>query len=409
MRSPIAIPLDQAWERICVPRLGVAALTRLAFQGVDLFPLWTELMERVTDDVPGSGIGMDLSAIAQLRGDKDTGLAIQAEALGLHQVFSPENDPAKPGLRVLALATASDIGANTPIEFLLEDSEFRLAIFYLGPEVPLPQVLPAHDVAVVIAPASRDGEHALAMTEELSRSWTTPLLNQPSRIHDLERDRLYIKLKNIIGIRIPPTLRRTRRELEQEVEFPCIIRPFGSHAGFGLARLEDQAALRCYLESRPEEVFFVSPFVDYASPDGMFRKYRVALIDGKAYAVHMAIAEEWKVWYLNADMALSLKNRTEEACFMQFFDDGFGARHATALREMSAAMGLDYVLVDCAETREGELLVFEADHCAIVHDMDPVSVYPYKRAQMQKIFSAFGNMLKHRAARGGPSQPPSGA
>jgi hypothetical protein len=399
VRFPSAIPLDEVWERICARRLGVAALTRLAFQGVDLFPLWTELMERVTDDVPGSGIGMDLSVIAQLRGDKDTGLAIQAEALRLHQVFFPKCDPVKPALRVLALATASDIGANTPIEFLLEGSAIQLAILYLGLGVPLPRVLPAHDVAVVIAPASKDGEHALAMTEELSRSWTTPLLNRPSRIRDLERDRLYLKLKNIIGIRIPPTLRRMRWELEREVEFPCIIRPFGSHAGFGLAKLEDELALCSYLEARPEEGFFVSPFVDYVSPDGMFRKYRVALIDGKAYAVHMAIAEEWKVWYLNAEMALSAKNRTEEACFMEFFDDGFGARHATALQEMSAAIGLDYVLVDCAETREGELLVFEADHCAIVHDMDPVNVYPYKPAQMQKIFSAFGNMLKRRAAQ----------
>jgi len=55
------------------------------------------------------------------------------------------------------------------------------------------------------------------------------------------------------------------------------------------------------------------------------------------------------------------------------------------------------VLVDCAETREGDLLIFEADHCAIVHDMDPVNVYPYKPAQMQKIFSAFVAMIERHA------------
>ena len=48
-------------------------------------------------------------------------------------------------------------------------------------------------------------------------------------------------------------------------------------------------------------------------------------------------------------------------------------------------------------TRDGGLLVFEADHCAIVHDMDPVNVYPYKPAQMQAIFAAFAAMLKERA------------
>jgi glutathione synthase/RimK-type ligase-like ATP-grasp enzyme len=215
----------------------------------------------------------------------------------------------------------------------------------------------------------------------------------------LERDRLYLKLKDIPGLKIPPTLRKVRAELEQPagLEFPFIIRPFESHAGFGLAKIESAAALHGYLEGRTEQGFFVSPFIDYASSDGMFRKYRIALIDGKAYAVHMAIAEEWKVWYLNADMALSRSHRLEEACFMQYFDENFAARHAQAIRATSAAIGLDYVLVDCAETREGELLIFEADHCAIVHDMDPVNVYPYKPGQMQKIYAAFAGMLKCRA------------
>ncbi len=46
-------------------------------------------MDRVTDDAVGAGLGMDLSVIAQLRGDKPTGLAIQRDSLNLQrQVFS---------------------------------------------------------------------------------------------------------------------------------------------------------------------------------------------------------------------------------------------------------------------------------------------------------------------------------
>jgi len=47
----------------------------------------------------------------------------------------------------------------------------------------------------------------------------------------------------------------------------------------------------------------------------------------------------------------------------------------------------------------GALLVFEADNTAIVHDMDPPSVYPYKSAQMQKIFKAVQTMLMRRAGQ----------
>lgn len=391
---------DSAWDQACVARLGVAHLTRQAFQGVDLFPLWTELMDRVTDDAVGSGLGMDLSVIAQIRGDKPTGLAIQRDSLKLHQVFATDLRPAPGGLRVLALATASDMGANTPVDFLLAGQDIALATLYLGQDVPLPSQLPTHDVAIVVAPSSEDGEYALTRIEQLAENWPVPVLNHPAKIRELERDRLYRNLAGIPGLSIPPTLRMSRDELKngRALDYPIIIRPFGSHAGRGLEKLEDGDALKAYLAARDENGFFVSPFVDYSGKDGMFRKYRIALIDGRPFPVHMAVADQWKIWYLNADMALNVSHRTEEAKFLRFFDENFGRRQAKPLAEMARRIGLDYFLIDCAETKSGELLIFEADHCAIVHDMDPVNVYPYKPGAMKALFDAFGAMLKRRAA-----------
>lgn len=400
----MTLPFDPDWDRLCMPRLGVAALTRMAFEGRDLYPLWVELMEKVTDDAPGAGLGMDLSVIAQLRGDKQTGLAIQRDSLLLHQAFQVKDArqiPQKPALRVLALAAASDLGANTPVDFLLAGSDVSLATLYLGPQVPLPAAIPDHDVAIVAAPASEGA--ALAAIENLTRCWNTPVLNAPARIRGLERDILYRNLSGVEGLVIPPTLRVERARLLQGLprdlglNFPVIIRPLGSHAGFGLMKIESDEALGAYLKERTEDDFFLSPFIDYASGDGQFRKYRVALVGGAPYPVHMAVCEEWKVWYLNADMALSAPNRAEEARFLLAFDETFGARHVRALAEMAARIGLDYVLIDCAETRDGKLLVFEADHCAIVHDMDPVNVYPYKPGAMHKLFDAFAAMLKGKA------------
>ena len=395
----MSLPFEADWDRICMPRLGVAALTRLAFEGRDLYPLWVEMMAKVTDDGPGAGLGMDLSVIAQLRSDKKTGLALQRDSLLLHQTFRLQDAPQEAGLRVLGLAAASDIGANTPIDFLLAGSDASLAMLYLGPDVPLPAAIPDHDVAVVLAPASE--EKTLVAIENLTRGWNRPVLNPPARIRGLERDLLYRNLSGIDGLVIPPTFRFERAQLAAPggpgVGFPLIIRPFGSHAGFGLAKIESPEALGAYLKERAEDGFFVSPFIDYASPDGQFRKYRVALVGVVPYPVHMAICEEWKVWYLNADMALNAANRLEEARFMQAFDQTFGARHARALADVATRIGLDYVLIDCAETRDGKLLVFEADHCAIVHDMDPVSVYPYKPDPIRKLFAAFAAMLADKA------------
>jgi len=189
-------------------------------------------------------------------------------------------------------------------------------------------------------------------------------------------------------------------DVAAELQFPIIARPRGSHAGVGLAKVDDRAAIGRYLAERTEQEFFVSRFVDYASEDGLFRKYRVAFVEGRPYACHMAIADRWDIWYLNAGMTDSAAKRREEETFMLTFDIGFARRHATALAGMAERIALDYFTIDCAENQRGELLIFEADNTAVVHNMDSPELFPYKPPQMRKIFEAFAAMLYGRARRG---------
>jgi hypothetical protein len=154
-----------------------------------------------------------------------------------------------------------------------------------------------------------------------------------------------------------------------------------------------------YLGERSEAEFFVSRFVDYASSDGLFRKYRIVMIDGRPYACHLAIAQRWDIWYINAEMSASSSKRLEEQTFMRTFDAGFAARHRAAISGLAERVGLDYFTVDCAESRDGSLLIFEADNTAIVHDMDPPDIFPYKIPQMRKVFDAFAAMLHRRAVQ----------
>ena len=71
----------------------------------------------------------------------------------------------------------------------------------------------------------------------------------------------------------------------------------------------------------------------------------------------------------------------------------FAVRHRARAGRMAERVGLDYFTVDCAENRNGELLIFEADNTAVVHNMDSPDVFPYKPPQMRKIFDAFAAML----------------
>jgi hypothetical protein len=105
------------------------------------------------------------------------------------------------------------------------------------------------------------------------------------------------------------------------------------------------------------------------------------------------------VHYMNAAMLECAENRTEEALTMRDFDTDFVARHRQALEALAARVGLDYFAIDCGETGDGRLLLFEADVAMIVHDMDPPDLFPYKAPQMRKVFDAFQAMLRQAAAR----------
>ena len=385
----------------------------MAFDGVDLRPLWQSLMKQVADGTAEAGVALDLSLIAQLLGEKQTGLLIQAEALAFHRLYRSPCSAAQPGLRVLALAAAIDMGGNTPIEFLLEESGVELMTFYVG-GTDLPVPLPDHDVAIVMHPTPRNA--VMRLPSSIGRSLAAADVQSAApRSQSGSRQAAWSAARDR-GNRYPcdgqrdsrAIIRRvsvdiccwTTRLLRQGLRLPLIVRPRGSHAGVGLAKLDDRDAIARYLAERQEQEFFVSRFVDYASEDGLFRKYRVVFVDGRPYACHMAIADRWDIWYLNAGMSESPGKRLEEETFMRTFDIGFARRHQSALAGMAERIGLDYFTIDCAENKSGELLVFEADNTAVVHNIDLPEMFPYKPPQMRAIFEAFVAMLYRRARQG---------
>jgi hypothetical protein len=237
-------------------------------------------------------------------------------------------------------------------------------------------------------------------------------VNAPDRIARLTRDGTWALLRSAPGVTIPVNARVDRPAMERIAaggeslgaflggeSFPIVARPLDSHAGEGLEKLDDAAALEGYLLRRPEEEFYLAPFIDYRGADGLYRKYRIALIAGRPYASHMAVSTHWMIHYLNADMMGQASRRAEEARFMATFERDFAARHATALDAIAQRAGLEYLPFDCGETRDGRLLVFETGTNMIVHAMDSPELFPYKAPQMKKVFAAFEAMLREVCRR----------
>ncbi|MDD2880927.1 MAG: pyridoxal-dependent decarboxylase [Rhodoferax sp.] len=392
------------------PLMGLAKLMRMAFEGQSLMPLAETLKARAERDASDANALMDLSTALQLHGLRDVGLATLSVALQTQRVYEL---PAlqSPALRLLAIMGPGDLMANAPLPFLFENADISLTMLYLLPGEPMPACLPEHDVAFI---AISDASQTHALLGQLATevdTWPKPVLVRPKGILRTSRENAYALLKDAPGVYVPPTAQASRQALEEFCSgisalsdvlaggaFPLIIRPLDSHAGHGLEKVDTVQALSCYLAASQETDFFIASFVDYSGPDGLFRKYRVVLIDGVPFAGHMGVSSHWMIHYLNAGMVDSAVKRAEEEAFMRDFDTGFALRQRTGLQSVYERFGLDYLVMDCAETSNGDLFVFEVDAGAVVHSMDPPDMFPYKVPAMQKVFDAFRAMLQRAAA-----------
>jgi hypothetical protein len=393
--------------------IGIPTLVKMAFDGMELAPVWNALVTRVNDNANDAAALIDLSTIALLQGRPNDRVALQHMAFELKRIYrQPSKSGSAAALKVLAFMAPGDFMDSMPIEFLLEHSNVTLDMVYVLPGLPLPNPLPEHDVALVCVGESRENQVLLSQLAALLNAWPRPVVNRPEHIARLTRVGTWDLLKSVPEIIIPMQADMDRSQLERIAlgkisipavlggsTFPIIARPVDSHAGEGLAKLDCESDIATYLDERPELEFCIAPFVDYQGEDGLFRKYRVALIDGRPYAVHMAISQHWMIHYLNADMRDNAERRAEEARFMADFDKEFAVRHKSALDAIAHLTGLEYLPFDCGETLDGKLLVFETGTNMIVHSMDPADLFPYKPAQMDKVFGAFQAMLQKASGR----------
>ena len=385
------------------PFRGITPFLRLNIGGADLQPVGRELLNKAENDADDANLWMNLSIAMQCLGQRDLGLSIQSQALAMKRIYRIPATEQPARLRLLMLMAPGDLSANTPLECLLENGDIELILYYITPDDPLAQPIPAHDALIVGIVKVDDNRDILESLAQTLAHWPKPVINAPQHILATERPVASALLGDAPGVLIPPTLPVSRSALLEiaagsaglpgGLAFPVILRPVGSQAGRDLDRIAGPAGIAAYLAGVvDEEEFFLSRFIDYRGTDGLFRKYRVALINGTPYACYMAVSSHWMVRYVNAGMYEDARKREEEAAFMANFDD-FAQRHRAALKAVHRRIGLDYCCIDCAETPDGKLHIFEADHGMVVHAMDPEDKFPYKQAHIRKVRQAFRDYL----------------
>ncbi len=387
----------------------MAALVGLAYRQGDVAGAWAKLVERFSSDAYDASALMDMSIMLQTSGQRQKGLELQHMAVQLRRCFHRVHG-AGTGPNVLVFMAEGDFMANTPIDFLMEGSNAVLSFYYVDARTRSLLDTPEHDVAFVAIGESEENQPTLENLQGLLENWPRPIMNGAcDRIAALTRDRVAALFAGKSAIVAPATVPAGRPSLQRlaegeielsallpEARFPIILRPYGTHAGEGMEKIDGPETVADYLESQAGQTFYVAPFIDYSGPDGFFRKQRIAVIDGRPFPGHWATSRHWMVHYLNSGMLENEAWRAEEAAWMRDFDKDFAIRHAEAFKVLHRKFGLDYFIIDCGEMRDGRLLLFEAQVAMIVHAMDPVDIFPYKRPAMEKLFKAFQDALQSR-------------
>ena len=346
-----------------------------------------------------------IGGVRERMGDMDAARAAYAQAAQIQPLISRRGVKSPPDFRLLTLF--APFTGNTPAEYLLRDASFdtdTLALFD-GSEPDASSLVGFQVVFNLISDADQ-AKAVLPAATRLVEKLCKPVINDPSKIQHTTRDAVAKLLPGIFGCRIPAILR-----LDAGVDvsvlaldgllpfsFPVLARPAGTHGGDDFEKLESLPELSSFLGSRPDSDHYVIEYIDYASADGYFRKYRFIFVGVEILPYHLAIGNDWKVHHVSTDMANQPWMQREEATFLAEPRAVFTAENYQVLRTIQQRTGLDYFGIDCGFDKHGNIVVFEVNASMLVHDDN--AEFLYKDASVCAIKLAFNAMLQQRAAAG---------
>lgn len=305
----------------------------------------------------------------------------------------------------LLLLVSSGSG-NIPTASFLDDRIFAISVI-VADFLTATIALPAHQVvfnAIGDADLCRPALEAAARFAEKASS---PIINSPSAVIKTGRAANAERLHALPGVVTARTIAIPRATLTgpngaaaifaHGFSFPLLLRSPGFHTGQNFVMVGSAAELPAAAASLPSDDLLVIEYLDARSKDGNARKYRVMIIDGRIYPLHLAISHQWKVHYFTAGMADHADHRSEDAAFLNDMPAILGPKAVTALERIATELNLDYCGVDFGLSPGGDVLLFEANATMVVNLPDPDKRWDYRRSAVAKILDAVNNMILNRA------------
>jgi hypothetical protein len=195
-----------------------------------------------------------------------------------------------------------------------------------------------------------------------------PWFNHPDRIIATTRDNVSRLLQGIEGLIVPKVVRCRPADGADIVEaiangglcYPVLVRSAGKHGGKTLVRIDGPDATRELDRSAAADSdLYITEFHDFADEDGLYRRYRFAVVGGEVFIKSVIVGTGWnlhassRIWN---DQIIA-----QEREIIDTFDSALAPRIEPMIKAVYDRVDLDYFGIDCAVRADGSLVIFEVN------------------------------------------------
>jgi len=227
--------------------------------------------------------------------------------------------------------------------------------------------LSRYPVIVNMITEAENNAKVLANFRSLLSGVSARVINRPEAVLRTTRDQVAALLDGIPGLVVPRTVRLVGNHgaaaetiRTAGIQAPVIIRETGTHTGRSVALYDSVEEAASALE--PGQEYIATQFHDFASPDGIYRKYRIFFIGEGMVLRHMYASDDWNVH--SPDRTRFMAHRPEivaEERALIGKDEPFGPKAQAVFRAVRERMPPDFFGVDFSFTGDGDVLLFEAN------------------------------------------------
>ncbi len=195
--------------------------------------------------------------------------------------------------------------------------------------------------------------------------------NLPQNIENTRRENIYLLLQGINKVYTPKTIKITPRTPadiykkihSEDFKFPVIFRQAGDHGGIStilINNLNKQEDFYPFALDGRE--YYLTQYVDYKQ-DGIYRKFRLIVIDGEVFIRHVLFNDSWLIHSTNSREFMR-QNKIyieKEKKLLDSFDDDLKPYIKKQITEIHQKIGLDYFGIDCFADKNFNMLIFEVN------------------------------------------------